>query len=148
MRCVNCGIGPADGSMTLWRVRGEPGGPETRLASFSRAVLMRQFRRVPDLHARIEPIEVPALTLGTLLDRYRVTAVDLLQIDAEGFDFEVLEMLLATDHRPPVIGFEHLNLSPADKLDCARVLRDHGYRYSSFGRDTVAYRPPARGGHE
>ncbi|WP_152052595.1 FkbM family methyltransferase [Tautonia marina] len=140
VQCVNCAIGHTDGTMTLWRVAEAPGSPASRCTSFSRAVLAKQYRSIPNLESRIQPIEVPSFTLQTLLERCKVGRIDLLQIDTEGFDFEVIKMMFSTPIRPGIINFENNHLSYDDKVACARMLREQGYRYLSFGRDTTAFR--------
>jgi len=141
--CENCAIGHQDGVATLHHVRDDPSLPEyvRRLASFRREVILKQRRAVPNIGAYIEPIQVPTLSLQTLLAKHRVDHVDLLQVDTEGFDYEILKMLWATPLRPPIINFESAHLSRDDKLACAEMLKRDGYRYLNIGHfDTLAVR--------
>ena len=64
-------------------------------------------------------MKVPSQKLTTLLGHHEVSHVDLFQVDAEGFDYEILKMLFATDFRPSIVSFENTHLSPADKRACA-----------------------------
>ena len=142
--CENCAIGHEDGTMTLYAVRPDPKLPAyvTRLASFDRRIVLKQRGVVPDIANYIEPVQVPSLTLQTLLAKHKLARLDWLQLDTEGFDFEILKMLWQTPFRPVVIGFESLHLRRSDKLACAAALRREGYRYVTIDRDTVALKEP------
>ena len=143
--CENCAVAHEDGVATLHRVRDDPSLPEyvRRLASFRREVILKQRRVVPNIGDYIEPLQVPTLSLQTLLAKHKVDHVDLLQVDTEGFDYEILKMLWATPLRPPIINFESAHLSREDKLACAEMLKRDGYRYLNVGQfDTLAVRQP------
>ena len=66
-----------------------------------------------------------------------------MQLDTEGFDFEILKMLWRTPFRPKVIGFESLHLKRDDKLACAASLRREGIGYVTIDRDTIAFHESA-----
>jgi len=143
--CENCAIGHEDGIATLYCVRPDPSLPEyvRRLASFSRDVILKQRRVVPNIAAYIETLRVPTLSLETLVVRHKIDHIDLLQVDTEGFDYEILKMLWATSLRPPIINFESAHLRRSDKLACAEMLKRDGYRYLNVGQfDTLAVRQP------
>ena len=53
VQCVQCAVAHEDGEATLWCVDGE--GTTTQLASFSRAVLAKHSRHVPDIKAFPDP---------------------------------------------------------------------------------------------
>jgi FkbM family methyltransferase len=141
--CENCAIGHEDGIATLYHVRPEPSLPEyvRRLASFRRDVILKQRRGVPNIGDYIETLQVPTLSLTTLIAKHGIDHIDLLQVDTEGFDYEILKMLWSTPLRPPIINFESAHLSRSDKLACAEMLKRDGYRYVSVGQfDTLAVR--------
>src|SRR5262249_10466973 len=79
----------------------------------------------------------------TLLAKHAVGHIDLLQVDAEGFDFEVIKMFLAAGSLPTVINYEHLHLSDTNRRSCVAWLGGLGYKMLQAGPeriDTVAYR--------
>lgn len=139
-RCINCAIAEQDGKVTLYRIRQDPSVPESisGLASFDRGMLAKQKKRYPHVESLIESIHVPAKTIRTLLTEYGIESIDLLQIDTEGFDDQVLRMVLEAQIRPVVINFESWHLSTPQKEQAASMLRQHGYRFLSVGRDTIA----------
>jgi FkbM family methyltransferase len=138
--CENCAIARRDGPMTLYAVRADPSLPAwvTGLISFDRNLVLRHRGAVPTIAEFIEPIQVPGITLQTLLRKHDLQRVDWLQVDTEGFDFEILKMLFETPFRPIVISFESCHLNWDDKLACAAALAREGYEYVTLDRDTIA----------
>jgi len=109
----------------------------TQLASFDRNVLLG--RGVSS--RRIRKLDVGTITFAALFSELGVRRVDLLVVDAEGYDYEVVKMAMGTDlPRPRVIRYEHLHLSSNDRSRCADLLADCGYALHRDGRDTIAYR--------
>lgn len=50
---------------------------------------------------------VPCMTWERLLAQYKIDRIDYLQIDTEGYDFEILQMIDFDKLRPAIIKFEH-----------------------------------------
>lgn len=141
LRFENSAIAASDGTMTLYRFRAGPGVPAWAdcLASFSREHLVRNF---DNLKGEVEEITVPSITFSTLLEKYGLRDVDLLQIDTEGFDYEILKMIDFRTFRPAIINFEHLLLVGAIRQRCYALLCEQGYKITESGVDAVAYLEP------
>jgi FkbM family methyltransferase len=75
----------------------------------------------------IERIVVPCRSLASLVTELGITTIDLLQIDAEGFDAEVVRMALKMRVRPSCINFEHRHLKRADRRTLFDLLNAYGY---------------------
>jgi FkbM family methyltransferase len=108
---------------------------------------------LPDHHKRIQVPEscmtttqVPAISFARLLDEHSVQHVDLLQIDAEGFDDEVLRMFPFERLKPLLIKYEHDGLDAAGRRDTTELLVKHGYIVCTEHEDTVAILPALRRG--
>ncbi len=85
-------------------------------------------------------VQVPALTLRTLLAKHGVAKYDLLQIDAEGFDYEILKMI-EWDSAPPLIQWETVHLSVPDRVAAWDLVRSKGYRlFAPNSYNTLAVR--------
>jgi FkbM family methyltransferase len=88
---------------------------------------------------------VPCMTLEALLQQHGVEAIDLLQIDTEGYDAEIIRMIDFRIRRPAIIHFEHGLpngiMTPAEFKQCASLLMDNGYLLATAYFDAVAYRP-------
>lgn len=84
--------------------------------------------------------DLPALTLGTLQSRHGIEAPDLLQIDAEGFDYEILKMVDWS--RPPaLVHYETLHLKVPDRVAAWDLLKAKGYRlYETDSYNTLGIR--------
>jgi FkbM family methyltransferase len=88
--------------------------------------------------AEIEAIDVPAVSLDTLLRQFDIDQLDFLQIDAEGFDAEVVKMALALPQTPNVINFERVHLTVAGLKEVFGLLESHGYSWVHNSFDTLA----------
>lgn len=82
--------------------------------------------------------DVSCITFQDILAKYEIPKVDLLQIDTEGFDFEIIKMFPFYILKPGVISFENENLSEADYKACKEFLTSQGYALKESGRDTIA----------
>jgi len=90
----------------------------------------------------LKTLTVPALTLASLLAKHHVERVNILQIDTEGFDFEIIKMIDFKRMKPEIIHFENNFLNRRQKSECSRMLSDQNYSLLSLGFDTIAYLQP------
>ena len=91
---------------------------------------------------------VRCATFDDILNRHAIQRVDLLQIDVEGYDYEVLKLANLDRFKPRLIRYEHKHLSFQDAADCRAYLRRNGYSILPMGYDTGAVlqdQLPARG---
>jgi hypothetical protein len=91
----------------------------------------------------LKTITVPALTLESLLAKHRVERVNLLQIDTEGFDFEIIKMIDFQRMKPEIIHYENNFLNRRQKSECSRILGEQNYALLNLGIDTIAYLQPS-----
>lgn len=134
----NVALGDQDGTAIFYAFKQTPGLPleATMLASFDR---YRVENNGPGYRGEIEEIKVPTCTAGSLLKKHGVTAIDYLQVDTEGFDYEVVRMFLATGIKPALIHYEHGCLDAETLCKGLSLLQTHGYRVLTIGVDTLAY---------
>ncbi|MGB0840154.1 MAG: FkbM family methyltransferase, partial [Chitinophagales bacterium] len=125
----------------------------TGLASFNRATLEAEIKRgYVDEQAKREGIIPPTnledyfttepvdcTTISDLLVKHQFPQLDLLQIDTEGYDFEIIKTVDFTQFKPKIISFEHQHLSPKDTIACQTLLDKQGYTILKKGRDSIAY---------
>jgi FkbM family methyltransferase len=125
---VNAALAEKDGTVIIFRVRDAgrwKGSIHAPLwASFDRNHLHKLGVHDED----IEGIEVPSLTLKTLIDNHGMTHIDFLLVDAEGYDGKVVEMALQLAHQPQGICFENVHLTHEDRISVYRRLEENGYR--------------------
>jgi len=91
-----------------------------QLGSFDRNHIVRHLGE--EVGPRILTLEIPTICFQTLLERNRIFKIDLLHIDAEGFDWIILRQLDLNKYRPKVILFEHRHLTPETKKEALDVL--------------------------
>lgn len=97
----------------------------------------------------LEPVEAPCLTYGELSERLHFSGVEVLLIDAEGFDVRIIESMLdhcrkaGIDSWPDIIQFE--SMGHCDKIDgrgseeaVLQSLEGAGYLIAATGKDTQA----------
>lgn len=79
------------------------------------------------------------LTIAELLRRRGVTQVDLLQMDVEGYEFEILSTI--DFGRTPIrfINYESVLLHERKK-DAEALMASAGYAFFDHGQDTFCYR--------
>jgi FkbM family methyltransferase len=87
----------------------------------------------------IEAEIVETYTFESLLEQHNVHGFDLLQIDTEGFDYEVIKIANVRKFKPTLIKYEHEHLSHKDQLESWRDLKALGYRLFTHGGDSYAY---------
>jgi FkbM family methyltransferase len=144
-RYENCAVAEHDGTVEMLTIdldavdRGEVhaafGGmsaiypPRNGLASDGDAAVVAKYG------ARIQ---VPSLTLASLLARHAVTRIDVLSIDAEGWDYRILRQLDFTVYRPTLIRCESCNLPDAERAAVEQLLSEHGYLLRPDGQNIDA----------
>jgi FkbM family methyltransferase len=140
--CEQIAIGPEEGTKRMYAVSWRPSDPVwvIGLSSFRREVILESQSMVPDIETQIQEIDVQVITLETLLAKHGLNHVDVMQIDAEGFDFEIIKMIdFSKPWAPPHIIYEACHLG--DDLERTRAhLRAAGYRVFPAGYDDYAYR--------
>jgi FkbM family methyltransferase len=95
------------------------------------------------VQVQVHEVEVPALSVQTLLAKHRITKIDLLLTDVQGYDGEVVEQVLACGVKPTIIHFEHCHTArPALDALYGR-LHEHGYRFEELEIDVLCYLPSA-----
>jgi FkbM family methyltransferase len=139
---VNAAISPQDGFLPLYKVTAGPGDPPwlPQLASFDRNVILKMRRHIKDCAARIYATEVRSLTFDSLFAELKTERVDLLQIDAEGYDSEVLRLFDVPRRTPAIIRFEHRFMTRPEHASWIGMLTGLGYKIALEPQDTLAYK--------
>jgi FkbM family methyltransferase len=131
LQFFNVVIAPTDGEVSFYT---------RKSGSVQHASLTRELLITPS-HPSSEILErrVQALTITTLLQKAGApSTIDLLQIDAEGHDYEIVRSIDFQRVKPTIIRYEHSLLSPRDGNACLALLASHGYRFLLEDADTTA----------
>ena len=144
LRLVNAAITDHDGQASLYYIPRQQGQelPDwyDALATFRKDVLLKHEEWIPDIDARIGTIDVQAMTFETFCNSYGVTQIDLIQIDTEGYDYEIIKQIDLNILLPAVVLYEHLHLDPKDRTECEKRFERAGYVLASNYMDTLAVR--------
>jgi FkbM family methyltransferase len=87
--------------------------------------------------------KVKCISWKELIDQNKIRRIDYLQIDTEGYDYEIMSMLDFAAVRPAVIKFEHNvgsgTMSIEQLKDCVRMLLEQKYHVLTMACDVIAY---------
>jgi len=138
---IHAAIADTDSTRELFRIRAGEGRPEwlPQVATFDKAVLMQQAG--PGLRSSIETEEVRCIQFETLFREHRLPHVDLLQIDAEGYDAELLRLFDLPARRPAIVRYEHKHLRREIQEQTVEALIRQDYQVCLSLDDTLAYCP-------
>lgn len=144
LRLINAAIAEHDGVQPFYTIDADENTFEKahQFSSFRRESLLGQTDWVPDVAQRIIETEVQCLSFDTLIQSIGERSVDILQIDAEGYDLAILRMIDFTRMRPSIICYEHVQMTKSERNEAADLLIRNGYRVSADNLDTVGYAPP------
>jgi FkbM family methyltransferase len=143
VRTANVAIAPQDGTVTMYEVRPRPSDPDwvEQIASLNREVVLRHSYALPDLEARIVPVEVASTTLPSLIDQEGITSIDLMHIDAEGHDDEIIRQIdMDAPWAPRYLIYENKHIDRQSHAANKALLRRAGYRVVNIWPDEFAYR--------
>ncbi len=85
-------------------------------------------------------VEVPCTSLQELLDKHKPAVIDVLQIDAEGYDYIIFKQFDFDRYAPKVVTLEVENLSLEDRKIVEKTLHKHGYLFYKDDLDVFAVR--------
>jgi FkbM family methyltransferase len=144
VRLENVAIADTDGTRPLYYL---PQSTDDQLpqwydalASFRPEVILKHDWAIPDVAERLSSIDVKCWTFDTLYRTAGLDHLDVVQIDTEGFDFEVIKLIDLEKYAPTLLMFEHLHLGEEERAACLDHVRRHGYEDLSDGMDTVCLR--------
>ena len=135
---VRAAIGHSDGNVKFYKVK-ESGVQidefwARQLASFDRRHLLKHGVASEN----IEEVEVPCVSLESLVRVHKISRIDLLQIDTEGFDGEIVKMALTLPEQPLCINFEHTHLDLRTRDEVFTALKRNAYSWTHDNWNTLA----------
>ncbi len=153
VRLENLAIADKTGIKKLWKIALSDSRWATGLASFNKDTLVYQVERnyvsdrlkregipIPDkTEDFLTYEEVRCITIEDLMKKHDFEKLDLLQIDTEGYDFEIIKTIDFSRLKPSMISFESEHLSKDDYAACQALLQKEGYQIKQIDRDTVAW---------
>lgn len=87
----------------------------------------------------ITRVEVPCMTVSSLMRSVGWSHIDFLQVDVEGADWKVVKEFLLLPLKPRIINFEILHLSKEIRSESIKVLSGLGYQIIDRHFDRAAF---------
>lgn len=109
-------------------------GKASMAASFDRGHLLRHGISSDEIVVQ----SVACHTVESAIRAGDLERVDLIQIDAEGYDWSIIRSIDFGRLRPAILRFEYRNMSKQDANFCLAHLAEHGYRFLIEARDIIA----------
>jgi FkbM family methyltransferase len=121
----NAGIGDTEEEKDFFCLPAEMNEPSwlQQIGTFSRDAFVKRFRLI---------------TLRQLLSKYRVKKIDLLHIDAEGYEYRILSQLESVTTLPSLILFEWGSMTEQDLQKTLELLNRYKYKIHYSGGDMLA----------
>jgi FkbM family methyltransferase len=127
---INAAVAERDGVVKLYL----PGSGASPTAS----LIPQHHRRFGSDASEVRELEVPSVSVGSLLKMFHGERLHLLQVDTEGMDYQILKWFFDAGVEPEVLNFESLHLSKAERLASRQLLNDRGYWWIESDQDTFA----------
>lgn len=150
IRVVHTAVAADHGEMDLLMVpadaSGSAGAPQVLHGLASQipvraALHSSSYRALADRWGR--PVRVPATSLPSLLKTHSIEFIDLLQIEAAGYEWAIFEQFDLGRFRPSVIRIGWSFTPPSDRIRMVRRLERHGYEVDSVTGELIALLPAA-----
>lgn len=146
---ANIAIGHQSGRQVLYTVKEEYKNEEnffkmTRIASFNKEVFQKTLHNKiptganPDHYT--QEITVDTYSFEKFVQKYSINKIDFLQIDCEGYDWEIIKMIDFNKFSPSAVNYESAHLNDVDRADCEDLLKLKGYQVFTYGKDTCAFK--------
>lgn len=153
---LNAALGPEDGTLPMYKIGFSSTRWATGLSSFSKDQVLKAFdngivaynckeygETIPtDKSKWISQEEVRVISPESIIREFNIQKIDLLQIDAEGFDLEVIRIFDLKKYKPKVVVFENAGLSENDYQTALKILKQEGYTTKRFGDNNLAMKQP------
>ncbi len=97
------------------------------IGSFDKNHLLKHKNRINDIEKRIVLDKIKVMTLKSLINKNKISKIDLLQIDAEGYDYQIIKNIPFEIIKPAMIIYEERHLSNLEKESSKNLLKKQGY---------------------
>lgn len=86
-------------------------------------------------YLKVEKVETKSPQF--LMEKYNLQEYDVLQVDAEGFDFEIVKMFDIRNYPPKVIVYEEKHLNSSQVEEVKKYLNERGYISAKLRGDRI-----------
>ena len=138
---INKAIHASEKRMTLYRIKADAKVPDWchGIASFDKNNLLNhKAKSVPNIEQYIIEEQIECISLDELFEEEKISSVSFLQLDTEGYDFEIIKMIDFNKIKPQIIRYESNLLPKIDNKLCIELLHQNGYTFFDEGNDIIA----------
>jgi FkbM family methyltransferase len=137
-------IADHEGSLPFYKLKDEYAhlfhGDHRTISSFYPEHITRHLSAPVDAATVLQRTDTKCVTLSSLVEKHHVAKIDLLQVDVEGYDYQIVRNIDFEKVIPSIIRFEHANITPGEKSECIDLLISKGYKLVIGAYDTTAFR--------
>ncbi len=140
---ANVAISHRDEFREMWFLKeSEDNLPVTydQLGSFRYDVVHKHQRDISNIDKYLVKAQVQCITFQHLIELYSIQNIDLLHMDAEGYDYNLLMMFDFDRFMPIVTMYEHIHMTISELVRSRRYLKDKGYKLFVDKTDSIAIR--------
>lgn len=98
------------------------------LGSFKKTTVLDHGNQLKGIRRHMTKEVVDCITLKSLLDKYKFDFINILQIDTEGYDYEIVKTIDFKKIRPDIIIVEFFHLSFYQYYSMLNLLLDNNYQ--------------------
>lgn len=141
----NYAVGLTNGTSKFYRLQKsdlENELPEwyDQLGSFNKDVVVKHKPYIPYFDDLFIEDEVKTITIKDLIAKHKVSSLNILHIDTEGFDHEIIKMIPFNTLKIDLILFEHRHSSDEEYSIACKTLFSNHYATKRYLGDTIAIR--------
>ena len=131
---INCAVHPNEKEVVIYKVSSDAKGKYPDWAK-GIASLDKDHHKKTNINSKDIVMElVKAENLMKIISDNHFFKIDYLQIDTEGYDYEVIKMINFNKIKPFIIRYESVNLSNKDNYELSILLKSYGYfLFNEFG---------------
>jgi len=112
-----------------------------QIGSFDKATFFSNIEVVPSLLNRVGIKKIECTTVDQILTKNNFTKIDLIHIDAEGYDYKIIKSINFKKWKPKVLLFETDWMTLYETKDLTKFLTKEGYNLYYQGIDCIAFKP-------
>ena len=140
----NCAIANENGKLKFYRLKKSENADlpfwYEQLGSLNKEVVLKHKDSIPHFDDLFIEDTVNAITFKNLVEKHSIKKIDFIQIDAEGYDYEILKMIPLSEFEVDFIMFENRHLPDLDFKNAIRMLKKNGFQVGTKYKDTIAVR--------
>jgi FkbM family methyltransferase len=136
----NAGIGDVEEEKDFFCLPAEMNEPSwlQQIGTFSQEAFVKNAEVMPGLVEKMIVKRFRLITLKKLLAKHKVKNIDLLHIDAEGYEYRILSQLEDVPTLPGLILFEWGSMTEGDLQNTLALLKRYKYKIHYSGGDMLA----------